>query len=230
MELTLESAFSTGGIIGNLSYILLIVSMAMRRIFWLRSLAIVSGLTGIAYDLFWLNNPVGVFWETLFTVTNLVQWLLLIRDDNRMKLTDQERVIWQDHFANLSSKECKQLLSNSEQVLAQDNQVVIREGEKVSSIYFVLEGQIDITLDGEKVSECGPGDLLGEMSFLTGQAASADSIARQDSQLLKISQEQLATLVKAQPEFGFAITNHISLNMAAKLSRQNRVNRSAPIS
>ena len=50
MELTLESAFSAGGLLGNLSYLLLIASMAMRDIFWLRVLAIFSGLTGIAYE------------------------------------------------------------------------------------------------------------------------------------------------------------------------------------
>jgi hypothetical protein len=33
MELTLDSMLSTGGFVGNLSYVLLIISMAMRDIF-----------------------------------------------------------------------------------------------------------------------------------------------------------------------------------------------------
>jgi len=75
MELTLESAFSTGGMVGNASYILLIASMLMRDMFWLRLLAIFSGIVGVCHDAIWLTDPVSTFWESLFTLINLVQWI-----------------------------------------------------------------------------------------------------------------------------------------------------------
>lgn len=75
MERTVDSLFSPGGLVGNLSYIVLIVSMSMRDIFWLQLIAIFSGLTGIAHDMVWLNDPVGAFWESAFTLINVMQWI-----------------------------------------------------------------------------------------------------------------------------------------------------------
>jgi len=52
VELTLESAFSTGGLVGHFAYMLLVLSMVMRRMIWLRILVILSALVAIAYALF----------------------------------------------------------------------------------------------------------------------------------------------------------------------------------
>ncbi|MEO1158958.1 MAG: cyclic nucleotide-binding domain-containing protein, partial [Pseudomonadota bacterium] len=73
MELTLESAFSTGGMVGHFAYLLLVVSMLMRRMFLLRIFVILSATIAIAYALFWLKDPIGVFWESLLVVVNAVQ-------------------------------------------------------------------------------------------------------------------------------------------------------------
>lgn len=85
MELTLESALSLGGLLGNLSYILLIASMSMRNMLWLRGLVILSGLTGVSYDFFWLHDPVGTFWESGFTLINFGHWSWLLWDRRRKR-------------------------------------------------------------------------------------------------------------------------------------------------
>jgi len=81
---------SEGGLVGNLSYILLIVSMAMRDIFWLRLFAICAGLMGAAYAYLWLNHPVGVFWELCFTLVNVVQWSVLLYERRLRKLSPED--------------------------------------------------------------------------------------------------------------------------------------------
>ncbi len=73
MDLTLKSAFLTGGMVGHLSYVLLVLSMVMRRMSLLRMLVIASAFVAITYDWFWLKDPVGVFWETLLVLVNIVQ-------------------------------------------------------------------------------------------------------------------------------------------------------------
>ena len=70
MELTLESAFSTGGMVGHLAYLLLVLSMVMRQMYLLRILVILSASIAIAYALFWLKDPIGVFWESLLMGTS----------------------------------------------------------------------------------------------------------------------------------------------------------------
>jgi len=53
--------------IGHLAYALLITSMMMRNINWLRALAIMAGSISAVY--YWtLDDKVSMFWETLFTL------------------------------------------------------------------------------------------------------------------------------------------------------------------
>lgn len=72
MELTIESALSPGGLVGHTSYLLLVVSMLMRRMWLLRILVIASSLVAITYDMVWLKDPVGVFWESLLVSVNVI--------------------------------------------------------------------------------------------------------------------------------------------------------------
>jgi CRP-like cAMP-binding protein len=227
MELTLAAAFSPGGLVGNLSYVLLIASMAMRNMFWLRVLAIFSGIAGIAYDVIWLRDPVGAFWETTFTLTNIVQWLLLVREDRRLLLSENEGILWRKYFPRLRARECKKLLLASTRTRVRRGDKLIRHGESVSKIYMLLSGDVSIQVEGREVSRCDPGDLLGEMSFLTGEPASADTVMLSDGDLLEISQDQLSNLVRSSEDLGSSISQLLSSNLVNKLRKQNLRNLNA---
>ena len=222
MELTLESALSPGGMVGNLSYVLLIASMAMRRMFWLRVLAIGSGLAGIAYDVIWLRDPVGTFWESAFTLTNIIQWMLLIREDRKLRLSPEEFSTWKAFFPSLSARECKQLFIASRHLDGRAGEILIRRGQVVKNIYILLTGEVSIRLDDVEVSRCGPGDLLGEMSFLSGEPASADTVMTADCAMMEVDQNHLASLIKGSDELGRSINNLISMNLVQKLNRQTQ--------
>ena len=85
MDLTADNLFSVGKLVGHLSYVLLVLSMMMRSMTWLRVIAVSAGLTSGAYGYFWLNDPVTVFWEAVFVLINLVQ-LLILAFENRKRL------------------------------------------------------------------------------------------------------------------------------------------------
>ena len=223
MELTFESAFSTGGMVGNASYILLILSMAMRDMFWLRILAIFSGLTGIAYDAFWLSNPVGIFWESLFTLTNLVQWLWLVYEKRKQRLTGAESLLKSRLFAGLSDSEFRQLLDHAEYEQFPLGKVIIHQGQIVSALYLINSGQVEIAVNGNPVSCCLDGDYLGEIAYLTGTQATATATASSDVELIRFDRTALAGLIKNSEALGARINTMISENLAKKLVVQSRV-------
>src|SRR5438552_3199797 len=79
-----------------------------------------------------------------------------------------------------------------QQVIA--NTLIIREGERPDAIFFVLEGLVGIEVDalnGRLLARRGPGELLGEISFLDGKTASATVKAVENSLLLALSRAQL---------------------------------------
>ena len=73
----LDPEFIKRLLVGNIEYILLVISMMMTQMVWLRSLAIASGVAGFIYSTWWLHDPVGIFWETVFTLVNVVQLALI---------------------------------------------------------------------------------------------------------------------------------------------------------
>ena len=224
MELSLESMFSPGGLLGNASYILLIVSMAMRNMFWLRILAVFSGITGIIYDAFLLHDPVGTFWESCFTLVNLVQWTLLSIERRALNLDSHERELKNKYFQNISDIELKQLFNCSEFVTLGIGEKITIQGEKVENLFMLTEGSVDISYNDNIVSECSAGDLIGEIGFLTKGAASATATATTACTAIKFNHEQISVLLKSSPELAVSLNNIINQGLSTKLLRQNENN------
>ena len=224
MELTLESMFSPGGLLGNASYILLILSMAMRNMFWLRLLAIFSGITGIIYDAFLLHDPVGTFWESAFTLVNLVQWIWLVIEKRSLKLDANELEIKKKFFPGIPDIELKQLFKCSRFIQLENGFEFTRQGENVEHLYMLTDGAALISYDGNQVSECKAGDLIGEMGFLTKSAASATATATTHCSAIEFNHEKLSTLIKSSDELTSALNGIINQGLISKLIRQNENN------
>ena len=70
-----------------------------------------------------------------------------------------------------------------------DGAVVVRRGEPGGAFYVVVSGAVDVLLvadDGRRLplARLGEGSSFGEMSLLTGEAVSADVVARGGATLL----------------------------------------------
>ena len=224
MELTIESMFSPAGLLGNSSYILLILSMAMRNMFWLRVLAVLSGVTGIIYDAFILYDPVGTFWESCFTLVNLVQWIWLSYDRRALRLSPDEQDLKTRFFKNVSDIELKQLLNCSKLITVDSGTCLTRQGEKVEHLYMLTSGKVDISYDRNIISSCGAGDLIGEIGFLTQGAASATSTATTRCAALRFNHQMISVLLKSSPQLTIAWNNIINQGLTEKLLRQNQHN------
>jgi EmrB/QacA subfamily drug resistance transporter len=77
---------------------------------------------------------------------------------------------------------------------------LFHQGEPADGLYTVRSGRLEVVRDGAVINELGRGAILGELSLLTGSARSASVRARRDSQLLRLSREQFATITTSQPE------------------------------
>jgi CRP-like cAMP-binding protein len=82
---------------------------------------------------------------------------------------------------------------------------VIQKGAQEDWMYIVSEGVLEVRILDQHgvskvVSNLWPGDIVGEMSMLTGDERSADVYASKDSILLEISKENMAPILNANPE------------------------------
>ena len=97
-------------LIGNISYLLLIISMMMTRMLMLRIVAIGSGISGGIYDYFWLNDPIGTFWEVAFVSVNVTQITLIAYENISARFNEEERGFHAHFLASLAPYQVRRLL------------------------------------------------------------------------------------------------------------------------
>jgi len=107
-------------------------------------------------------------------------------------------------LAELTEEDISWMLDQGteQQVIA--NTRIIQEGEKPDALFIVLEGLVGIEIDAVdtlRIAHRGPGALLGEISFLDGQPASATVKAVENSLLLALPCTLLEAKLAADTAF-----------------------------
>jgi len=72
-------------------------------------------------------------------------------------------------------------------------------------MYIISEGVLEVRIldqsgSSKAVSNLWPGDVVGEISMLTGAERSADVFASKDSILIEIAKENMAPILDSNPE------------------------------
>ncbi|MDG4648771.1 cyclic nucleotide-binding domain-containing protein [Roseibacterium sp. SDUM158017] len=196
MDLTLASALSAEGLLGHMAYVVLVASMLMRTLTWLRVLVIVSALFAIAYGAFVIRDPVTVIWETLLVVVNILQLISLHWSNLRARFTSDERAFVSRHLPGLSRGEARALLDAGEWTRLAPGAVFTNEGAPVEHLVYIAQGEADVVLRGNAVSRCRPGDFIGEMTALTGLPATASVRAAGEVLIWRISAARLRDILR----------------------------------
>lgn len=84
-------------------------------------------------------------------------------------------------------------------------QVVFRKGEFSNFLYYIAEGEFDITNeDGDTLATLRPSDVfIGEMSFLLNNQRTATVVCRQKAVLYKINRNKFIQAIQESPYYSF---------------------------
>ncbi len=80
--------------------------------------------------------------------------------------------------------------------------VLIREDDIGHSMFVIVSGTVDVTVAGEEepIATLKEGDIVGEMSLLTGARRSATVTATTPVEAIEISKEALAVVLGRSPD------------------------------
>ncbi|MDA8792631.1 cyclic nucleotide-binding domain-containing protein [Bacteriovoracaceae bacterium] len=92
--------------------------------------------------------------------------------------------------------------------------LVCKQGNSSKHLYLIVTGEVLICIMKNSavtpISYLGPGEFIGEFSFLDNQDRSANVITTRESQLIKINQ----TIIKKKfPSWLFIIAKRLSANL-----------------
>jgi CRP-like cAMP-binding protein len=73
------------------------------------------------------------------------------------------------------------------------------EGEPGDAFYLILAGRVAITRGGNAVADLGPGDFLGEIALVGGQARTATATAETGVRVMAIECAAFAQVMERYP-------------------------------
>ncbi|MEM7561434.1 MAG: cyclic nucleotide-binding domain-containing protein [Pseudomonadota bacterium] len=123
-------------------------------------------------------------------------------------------------FDKLSNDHVDWLLANSEIVRITQDQIVIEKGDPVTALYILTEGLLGIRLHDEQPEPfkvLGPGAILGEMSFVDDQCASATVYALERVEALQIARSSVEAKMEEDSEFAADFFRAIAWTLSDRL-------------
>ncbi|MBO6814278.1 MAG: cyclic nucleotide-binding domain-containing protein [Rhizobiaceae bacterium] len=207
-------------IVGHIAYVLLITSMLMRSMNWLRALAILSGAISATFY-FTLADYVSMFWEALFSLVNAGQLLILQIENRRGTFSEDEDLFIKTCLPDIERAHARKLVKLGAWTEVGEDTVLITEDTCPENLKFIVRGAAHVTRDARTLGKVGPGDFLGEMSYLTNQTASATVTTSETVRYLAFNRHRLKAHLERNSEVRHALEASFNRNLVTKLAKSN---------
>lgn len=108
-------------------------------------------------------------------------------------------------FKFLRDAEWQALLSHAQLKQFAPDDVILQEGHKPGGIIVIKAGEVKVCRDTAgfqiELSEAGPGEIYGEMSFIEAEPANASVMAKTPVELLYITHAHVQSIIRENPGF-----------------------------
>ena len=179
--------------LGHTAYALIFFSFLVAKMLWLRSIAIGASILSILYNYTIAQTPlwIPIQWNILFITVNLYHITKIILSKRDLKLDNEEEFIYQKVFSHISRSDFKNLTRIGFKRTWQAKEKTISENADVNALFLIISGEVNVFAHNNKVATLGPGEFIGEMSFLTNSSAKADIICNKTTQIYFWDKEAL---------------------------------------
>ena len=87
----------------------------------------------------------------------------------------------------------------------------------MNELFLILSGSVEVVKSGKHLANLSRGNFIAEMSFLSGEPASADIIAKGDVQYITWNQDKLKSLEQLNSELLIKIQNILGKDLVGKI-------------
>ena len=135
-------------------------------------------------------------------------------------------------FAELASADAEVVVAACEERILVGGEELFHENDAGDSLFIVQSGRVDIfkNIRGDvdrSLASFGPGDVIGEMSFIDGARRSATARTTESSEFLVLSRQSFAKVQKDRPDIAAAFFRNMAAIVAARLRTTNELYREA---
>lgn len=199
----------------NVAYAIYMSTSLFKDIVGLRVTLILTSIAFVTYGI--IDNSLSIIlWNVGFGLAHSLQLARHFNDRRQIELSDESRRFQASLFPELDDYDFFVLWS-----LGQDktfaNSVLIEEDDTVDVLMLVRSGAVTVERSGQLVSTLGPGQLVGEMSFVTGNTAAGTVRAAGEVHVRVWPQSQVRALELLNPSAHSAMQQAIGRSLTRKV-------------
>lgn len=158
----------------------------------------------------------AVSWNLLFAAVNITQAVRISRR-NSVRLTETEESLRRRLFPDLSRRDFLQMWSIGDRVECPAGRQLCTEGIELDDLVLLTDGEVHVTnaagLNRSRTAVC----FIGEMSFFSGDPASATVVAATELTFHRWNQEDLRALRTLNDDCARALQVALGLDVTRKL-------------
>jgi CRP-like cAMP-binding protein len=135
------------------------------------------------------------------------------------ELTTDERLAQVPLFAGLSKKDLKKVSSLATRLDLPAGKELTHQGSVGNEFLIVLDGEVEVRIDGTIVATRGAGDYFGEIALLDDRPRTATVVAKTPVSVEVIGRREFKALIEDQPEIG----HQLLATMAQRLAEDEKI-------
>jgi CRP-like cAMP-binding protein len=206
----------------HLSYVLIAVSYFLTNVFWLRVLAVIGLFLEIIYfRITGTSTNTGVPWDAIFIAINLYQLIWLVRERINSTLPEKDAGMLRQSFEGLTDAQIARMLRAADWHDYKPGDILTRQDAPVDALYFLCEGRANVEINGSHVAYLEKGSFIGEIAYLTGNAATARVTVDEPSRVLVFSKMRMAKVMAKDNQISGILYQLLGRDLAQKMRRSN---------
>jgi CRP-like cAMP-binding protein len=87
---------------------------------------------------------------------------------------------------------------------------IFNAGDERDYMYAVLEGEVDIAVNGRVVETVESGGIFGEMALIDKDRRTATAVARTDAKIVAVDERRFLFLIQQTPNFALHVMRVLS--------------------
>lgn len=95
---------------------------------------------------------------------------------------------------------------------------IFNAGDARDDMYAVLEGEVDLIVNGKLVETVGKGGIFGEMALIDKEPRTGTAVARTDARIAVVDETRFLFLIQQTPNFAL----HVMRVLSDRLRRMDR--------
>ena len=117
-------------------------------------------------------------------------------------------------FSSCSKDELRQVAAIADEVSMQPGRVLTRERKPGREFFVLVDGTVEVTQDGKRVSELRAGDWFGEIALLTNAPRTATITTTSPVRLLVVTDRGFRQVVEATPSIAVKVLDRVGQRLA----------------